>query len=120
MKYFVTFLFIALLCQNSAEAQTPTYAGVPGPENVLVVYNSQHQISIDVKNYYQLKRGIPESNICPLDSLLPREILNYNGEDHVIKIVQSGDICSSLLDCSSGWIITHPLKIERAAHSILI
>ena len=38
MKYFVTFLFIALLCQNSAEAQTPTYAGLPGPENVLVVY----------------------------------------------------------------------------------
>ena len=40
MKYFVTFLFIALLCQNLTEAQTPSYAGLPGPENVLVVYKA--------------------------------------------------------------------------------
>lgn len=92
MKYFAAVFFTVLLCLNMTEAQTPTYAGLPGPENVLVVYNSLDQTSTDVKNYYQLKRGIPENNICPLISLPMREILNYNGEDHVIKIVQSGDI----------------------------
>jgi hypothetical protein len=45
-----------------------------------------------VKDYYQLRRGIPESNIVPLDNLPDREPLTYNGEEHIIKIVQSGDI----------------------------
>ncbi len=49
MKYFVTFLFIALLCQNSTEAQTPTYAGLPGPENVLIVYNATSDTSLLIK-----------------------------------------------------------------------
>jgi uncharacterized protein (TIGR03790 family) len=98
MRYFITVLFIALLCQKLMEAQTKTYTGLPGPENVLVVYKIPNPndpadtISRAVKDYYKEARSIPDINIFPITSLPPREILNYNGEDHVIKIVQSGDI----------------------------
>ena len=103
MKCLVPSLFLVMLHILSVKAQQiPTYADLPKAENVLVVYNPNSDTSTLVKEYYRIARNIPSENICPLISLPTREILNYNGEDHVIKIVQSGDICSSLLDCSSG------------------
>jgi len=64
MKRILLFCFFFLLCNNLAEAQT--YANVPGPENVLVVYNSLDQTSIDVKEYYITARNIPAVNVVGL------------------------------------------------------
>ena len=59
MKKLYFFIVSLFLCYNIAEAQTPTYASVPGPENVLVVYNSLSDTSKLVKYYYVNARGIP-------------------------------------------------------------
>lgn len=92
MKQFLLTVLIFSFCYDLTEAQSPTFAGVPGPENVLVVYNLNSDTSALVANYYKNARGIPQDNILPLDSLPEREPLTYNGEEHIIKIVQSGDI----------------------------
>lgn len=57
------FSILIFLCINVAEAQP----SLPDSSHVLVVYNSLDQTSIDVKNYYKLRRGIPSSNIVHLD-----------------------------------------------------
>ena len=67
MKYFFILCFFFLLCYNVTEAQT--YANIPGPENVLVVYkkpvdqfDTLGNISQAVMNYYVNARGIPGVN----------------------------------------------------------
>ncbi len=62
MKHLFVSIFFFLLCYTVTEAQ-PTYANIPGPENVLVVYNSLDQTSIDVKDYYKAARNIPAVNV---------------------------------------------------------
>ncbi len=63
-QLFVSCVFF-LLCYNITEAQ-PTYANVPGPENVLVVFNSLDLTSKDVKDYYTTARNIPAVNVVRL------------------------------------------------------
>ena len=72
MKQILFILFSFFLCLKIAEAQSPTYADIPGPGNVLVVYktpidtsDSLGIISEQVKNYYVNARNIPAGNICP-------------------------------------------------------
>ena len=68
MKLFLISLFLIILYTISTEAQAPTYANIPGPENVLVVYklpdpnNPADTISQAVMNYYVNARGIPTVN----------------------------------------------------------
>ncbi len=99
MKNFLLFVLLLLYCNNFIEAQQiPTYAGIPGPENILVVYKVQSDptdtlgaVSDSVKEYYRLARGIPAVNICPLNSLTSQTI-TIDGSTHRVIIAQNGDI----------------------------
>lgn len=94
MKHFYFFCFIFSLCYTLAEAQTN--ASVPGPENVLVVYNELDSTSVKVKNYYRDARSIPTTNILGLDSL--PEIAYYNGES--VKLDQDNEIIRRNAPCA--------------------
>lgn len=88
-------------------AQTPTFADPPGPEHVLVVYkvpdpnNAADTISRAVKDYYKLRRGIPESNICRLDSLDTLVTVTYNNITHTIYLDQQGEIIRDMNNANS-------------------
>ena len=85
------FSILFFLCINFIEAQIPTYAGLPDSSHVLVVFNSLDQTSIDVKNYYKLRRGIPDINLVELPRLV--DTLVSDGEtEHLIKLDQQGEI----------------------------
>lgn len=95
MKNCFFFLFLSFLCVSNLEAQT--YANVPGPENVLVVYklpvdqsDSIGLVSQAIKNYYRDARNIPNSNIVPL--YLPDTTMNINNEIRTINIAEGGNI----------------------------
>jgi len=76
------------LCISFAEAQP----NLPDSSHVLVVYNSLNQTSIDIKDYYQLRRRIPESNIVDLNSLFNDWITDPETQDsHYIKLEQQGE-----------------------------
>jgi uncharacterized protein (TIGR03790 family) len=93
MKQFIIVLFIVLLCQNLTEAQTPTYAGLPRPENVLVVFNANSDTSRMVKDYYKLKRGIPAINIIQPGLDLPDLTqITVDGVTHAVGLAQETDI----------------------------
>jgi hypothetical protein len=69
MKLFFQLFSVLALCIMSANAQQqPSYADPPGPENVLVVYNSLSDTSVLVKNYYIAARNIPAVNVVGLDN----------------------------------------------------
>ena len=90
MKSSITISCFVLVCGCVAYTQTPTYAGLPNSSNVLVVFNSLDQTSIDVKDYYQTARSIPEVNIVPL--YLPDTIITINGITHTVGIAQQTDL----------------------------
>lgn len=71
MKHLLVSFFFFLLCYNVTEAQTN--ANIPGPENVLVVYNELDSISLLVANYYITARGIPAANMVGLDFIMNNE-----------------------------------------------
>ena len=103
LKQILFLLFLAILCLN-AEAQTN--ANIAGPENVLVVYNSLDQTSIDVKNYYQSVRNIPSVNLCHLDYLSPHDI-TLNGNTHSVILAEGDNIIRDSYNHSIGtWYAT--------------
>ena len=104
MKYFWSLFAILLLCINNADGQTPTDASIPDANHVLVVYNSLDQTSVDVKDYYQNARGIPSSNIVPLDSLVNKEI-TIDSETHVVGLAQETDIIRDFYQ-DAIWAVT--------------
>lgn len=63
MKIYLLFFSLFIGCAINIIAQAPTFAGLPRPEHVLVVYelpdpnNPADTISRAVKDYYQLRRG---------------------------------------------------------------
>jgi len=119
MKHFSFLCFFFLLCFNIAEAQT--YANIPGPENVLVVYDSLNQVSIDIKDYYQNARNIPASNIVGLTDLVNADIFDsVSNTTHRIEITQDGEIISDSTILSYGPINRHSWLyfIERIAAPI--
>ncbi|MBZ0198287.1 MAG: hypothetical protein K8H86_00350 [Ignavibacteriaceae bacterium] len=82
MKQFIVFCLFFLLCFSIAEAQT--FADIPGPENVLVVYkmptglnDTLGFVSDSVKTYYQNARNIPASNIIGIP--LPNSVQYQSG-----------------------------------------
>jgi len=99
MKHFLLLCLLLLVCYNITDAQTPTFADPPGPEHVLVVYKTPSDgndtlglVSEAVKDYYQLKRGIPNSNIVELTELDTLTDITYNGVTHTIYLDQQGEI----------------------------
>ncbi len=88
MKQILFFLFICFLCLLTAKAQTN--ANIPGPENVLVVYNSQIDSSGIIANYYKNVRGIPSLNIMHLDNLTDANI-TIDGVTHTVGLRQGAD-----------------------------
>ncbi|BDQ03789.1 MAG: hypothetical protein HRF52_14470 [Ignavibacterium sp.] len=71
MKHFIVFCFFILLCNSLAKAQT--YANIPGPENVLVVYkqptgpmDTLGWVFDSVMQYYTTARNIPAVNVVRL------------------------------------------------------
>jgi hypothetical protein len=92
------FSVLFFLSINFAEAQTPTDAGIPEGQHVLVVYKQPTSlqdtlglISDSVKEYYKNARNIPESNIVGL-SLPYSQDITIEGSTHRVKIVQVTDI----------------------------
>ena len=93
MKYFISILFIVFLWQNLTEAQTPTYVGLPGPANVLVVYKAKENpqdtlgmISDSVKNYYKDSRNIPSENIIFPGLRFPDTTITIDGVSHNVSL----------------------------------
>ena len=72
--FFISFLFLIYVI--SLKAQTNT--NIPGPENVLVVYNSNSSISYLIKEYYKTARNIPTSNIFGLNRLIDTLVFDSN------------------------------------------
>ena len=90
MKYLLSIcLFLILYCEVT---KAQTYANIAGPENVLVVYNTNSDTSRYVKDYYVNARNIPSINICALDTLPEDTTITYQGVTHTIEIVGWGDI----------------------------
>ncbi|HCY75392.1 MAG TPA: hypothetical protein DHV28_05685 [Ignavibacteriales bacterium] len=85
MKTYSLLVLAFFLYTNFAEAQLPTYAGLPDSTQVLVVYNSLSDSSRAVMNYYKNARGIPDINIVPLDEL-ENKTISYEGVDHLVVI----------------------------------
>ena len=89
------FSIIFLLYISYVEAQT----NIPDSSHVLVVYKAPTSendtlglISEAVKDYYQLRRGIPESNIVALNSLFNEWITDPETQDsHYIELRQQGE-----------------------------
>lgn len=99
MKNLLLFVLLLFYLSNFIEAQQlPTYGGIPGPENVLVVYKVQSgptdtlgAVSDLVKEYYRLARSIPAENIVGL-SLPSDTTITYQGVTHSINLDQQGEI----------------------------
>ncbi len=103
MKHLLVSFFFFLIYYNATEAQT--YANIPGPENVLVVWNSSSSVSDSVKNYYRDARGIPESNIVGI--YLPDTNITINNETHPVIIAEGGNIIrDSLYHEWGAWFVT--------------
>ncbi|MCZ7609791.1 MAG: hypothetical protein M5U17_06450 [Ignavibacterium sp.] len=93
MKHFLLFASIILLCNILTEAQlTPTFADPPGPEHVLIVYNTQSDTSGYVKDYYLDARNIPDYNVVHLTELDTLTDITHNGVTHTIYLDQQGEI----------------------------
>ncbi|MDP2304168.1 MAG: hypothetical protein Q8N03_17300 [Ignavibacteria bacterium] len=113
MKHFYISCFIFFLSYTLADAQTN--ANVPGPENVLVVYNELDSTSIQVANYYKTARDIPGSNIVRLDSLFGEDI-TIDGITHHVKLAQENDIIQDTIQnyYQSGQPTRHAWKYYLA------
>ncbi|TAL65135.1 MAG: hypothetical protein EPN88_09980 [Bacteroidetes bacterium] len=92
MKLFILICFFVLLSNKTIIAQT--YANNPRPENVLVVYNKLDSTSIQVKNYYQTARGIPQVNIVGLEQLIDNVNIfdPVSNTTHLVRFNQQGEI----------------------------
>jgi len=121
MRQFFVILFVFFLCYNLVEAQTPTFADLPGPEHVLVVYNGNSTLSDSVMQYYKDSRQIPSSNIVPLESLINDDIYDpVSNSTHRIEITQEGEIIRDSTILSYNPIYRHSWLyfVERIAAPI--
>lgn len=98
MKHLIISCFFFLLCYHLAKAQTN--ADTPGPENVLVVFNENSEVSDSIKEYYKTARGIPAGNIVPL--YLPDTIITIGGVTHPIIIAEGGNIIRDSINHTNG------------------
>jgi hypothetical protein len=106
MKLFLFLFPFLVLYTISIKAQTPTFADPPGPEHVLVVYNTQSDTSLLVANYYKDARNIPGINVVEL-SLPSDAMITYQGETHLIELVQQGEIIRDSINQNSSTPTIH-------------
>ena len=112
MKQALLLLFSFLLYCNIAKAQT--YAGSPGPENVLVVYKAKENpqdtlgmISDSIKNYYVNARQIPAVNIIQPGLRFPDSTFSIDGVTHTVELGQVTDNIRDFDNHNSGtWYAT--------------
>jgi hypothetical protein len=108
MKNFLLCVLVVVFGAIISNAQTPTDAGIPDAQHVLVVYKSPENptdtVSRALANYYKNAHGIPESNICPLDSLRDWEI-TINDTTHIVGLAQQTDIIRDFHQ-DSVWAVT--------------
>ncbi|MFZ2324641.1 MAG: hypothetical protein WAV89_13205 [Ignavibacteriaceae bacterium] len=99
MKFFsiISFLFL-----NSAfYLNAQTNANIGGPENVLLVWNSNVSSSDSVKDYYKNSRNIPASNI--LDLALPNSVsITVDGSAHKVIVAEGGNIIRDSINHING------------------
>lgn len=99
--FYFLILIVPSILSNLSFAQInqqPTYAGLPSPDNILVVYNSNPNASYSdsIKTYYIQMRGIPNgTHVLGLD--LP-DTTNISG--HFIKLWQDREI---IRDTTQAW-----------------
>ena len=84
-----------------------------GPQNVLLVVNSQSEESRQIAEYYSRKRNIPQTNICvlraPLDEEISRAAYDALVADPIVNCLKSKSLTEKIL-----YIVTTlgvPLKI---------
>ncbi len=83
--------------------QTPTYANIAGPENVLVVYKSGDPVSTAIANYYMSARNIPAENKIGLN--IPDSAVYDKGYgNYTVKLIQSG-ACPYIIYDNEGTVI---------------
>jgi len=93
-------------------AQDPTYANLPLPSEILVVYNANIENSEIAANYYQQARNIPAINLCPISDLPTyvdygqdggAYLVNwyYDGENFYNYLAEDGEVILS-------WLSTGP------------
>jgi len=73
-----------------------TFADPPGPENVLVVYNLDSEISENIMSHYVDVREIPSTNIIGIRLKNPS---NYG-----VEIIQEGEEINGLVSKEAGWV----------------
>jgi uncharacterized protein (TIGR03790 family) len=83
-------LFIALLINGSI-----ALAG-GGPANVLVLYNGEDSLSLDVADHYAVARDIPANQLCPAFGFWPTDqVMTF--EDYETNILGAFNDCMSTL-----------------------
>lgn len=88
--------------------QEPTYANLPLPSEILIVYNTNIDSSEMVANYYRQARNIPAINLCPIE--LPVYV-NYgqDGGAYLVNIDQNGNYNSAEAgELIHSWVPTGP------------
>lgn len=105
MKHLIITCLLFLLCFNLAEAQTN--ANIPGPENVLVVYNLNSGVSDSVMQYYINARNIP-STPNTLGLYLPDTTITVGGDTHTVVIAEGGNIIRDLVSHNWGTWFASP------------
>lgn len=111
-------------------SQEPTYASLPDSSHVLVVYKSLDQASIAVKDYYKLRRVIPQINIVGLEDLINDVIYDsVSNTTHSIELTQQGEIIRDMNNANSqtpsihAWIyfnerIAKPIADWLTTHEV--
>ncbi len=102
-----TVLFISLLTAFNVASQTVTY------NDVVVIVNQNSQTSIEVGNYFQAARNIPNQNMILVDAPITEEIDSLQFE-FVRAQIEDYLIANDLVD-SINYIVTTkgvPLKVE--------
>ncbi len=95
MKQLLTIIIVIFFIGKLVQAQT--YANIAGPENVLVVWNGNSEVSDSVQQYYVEQRNIPGSNVVRLDSLVSKNIIVDN-VTHPVIIADGGNIIRDSLN----------------------
>jgi len=94
--------------------QEETYANLPVPSEILIVYNANVDSSESVANYYQEARNIPSLNLCPITDL-PTYVdygqdggaylinWDYDGTNFYNYLAADGEVILSWLPTGSYW-----------------
>jgi len=80
--------------------QSPSNENFPTPENILVVYNQNSQISYDIAQYYKVKRNIPLVNLKDIDILQTKTY-----PEGVVTLFDQGEDIRS--EGNLGWRYTY-------------